>query len=112
MDDTDRSGDPGAGTEVAVGNPRAGRTGTLSRGVAEALQATDESNGVDEVLRALGSAPATHPTVAVVMKVSNGRPMGTKYTIRGGLVEFEEVRASTLFKGAERGVSIRVSTNI
>ena len=104
--------DDESGTEVAVENPRAGRTGTLSRGVAEALQVTDEANGVDEVLRALGGAPAAHPTVAVVMKVGNGRPMGTKYTIRGGLVEFEEVRASTLFKGAERGVSIRVSTNI
>ena len=100
------------GTEITVENPRAGRTGTLSRGTAEALRVTDESNGVDEVLRALGGAPATHPTVAVVMKVGNGRPMGTKYTTRGGLVEFEEVQASTLFKGAERGVNIRVSTNI
>ena len=100
------------GTEVTVENPRAGRTGTLSRGIAEALRITDESHGVDEVLRALSGAPATHPTVAVVMKVGNGRPMGTKYTTRGGLVEFEEVQASTLFKGAERGVNIRVSTNI
>ena len=100
------------GTVITVENPRAGQTGTLSRGTAEALRVTDESNGVDEVLRALGSAPATHPTVAVVMKVGNGRPMGTKFTIRGGLVEFEEVQAATLFKGAERGVNVRVSTNI
>ena len=100
------------GTEIYVENPRAGRTGTLSRGTAEALRVTDESNGMDEVLRALSGAPATHPTVAVVMKVGNGRPTGTKYTTRGGLVEFEEVQASTLFKGAERGVNIRVSTNI
>ena len=86
--------------------------GTLTRDLAESLRVDRAGDGVDKVLKEMGNDfnKASHRAVAVVMRVSGGRPQGIHYVARGKNVEFEPVEAAKLFKEAKKGVIVRVST--
>ena len=90
-------------------------SGTLSPELAEKLRvdkAGDGASGVDKVLKELGNGfnPTIHRAVAVVMKISGGKPQGAHYEVRGKKVEFKPFKAAKLFKEARKGVNMRVST--